>query len=81
MWQCRWFAIALAIASLCGGWHLSPAVAADEPTTQPAMGTVGPGVPAFRVRPGYRVTIAVPHDQVEQARFITTDPQGTLYIS
>ena len=39
----------------------SSGIAADAPTTKPAMGTVGPGVPAFVVRPGYRVTIAVPH--------------------
>ncbi|HEX4123088.1 MAG TPA: PQQ-dependent sugar dehydrogenase [Tepidisphaeraceae bacterium] len=80
MRKCRWLGVALAIA-ICGGWH-SSAVAAEAPAAKPAMGTVGPGVPAFVVRPGYRVTMAVPRDKgIPQARFLTMDPKGTLYIS
>jgi glucose/arabinose dehydrogenase len=74
----RWLGTVVAIALLCGS---SSAIADDQPIAKPAMGTVGPGVPAFRVRPGYRVTIAVPHDKIEQARFLTTDGHGTLFIS
>jgi glucose/arabinose dehydrogenase len=40
---------------------------------------VGPGVPAFDVRPGYRVTLAADVDG--EARFLEFDDAGTLYVS
>jgi glucose/arabinose dehydrogenase len=48
------------------------------PPKSPA-GEVGPGVPAFRVRPGYRVTLAA--KGIGQCRFLLLAPDGTLYIS
>jgi len=44
-----------------------------------AKGEVGPGVPAFAVRPGLRVTLA--SDKLEEARFLCFDDKGTLYCS
>lgn len=41
--------------------------------------SVGPGVPPFIVRPGYRVTLAADH--LTNARFITFGDDGTLYLS
>jgi glucose/arabinose dehydrogenase len=38
-----------------------------------------PGVPNFNVRPGYRVTLAA--EGLDEARFITFDDKGTLYLS
>ena len=46
---------------------------------EPAKGQVGPGVPAFNVRPGYKVTAA--SGQLADARFIELDDQGTLYVA
>jgi glucose/arabinose dehydrogenase len=48
------------------------------PPKSPA-GEVGPGVPAFRVRPGYRVTLAA--KGIGQCRFLLLAPDGTLYVS
>lgn len=42
-------------------------------------GTVGPGVPPFGVRPGYRVTLAA--DNIDNARFLCLDDKGTLYVT
>jgi glucose/arabinose dehydrogenase len=43
---------------------------------------VGEGVPAFKVRPGYRVTRALPDKKIRQARFIEFSEDGkTLYVS
>ena len=58
--------------------------AADPPapTTTPAampIGEVGPGVPAFTVRPGYRVTVAA--DRLGEARFIEFGDGDVLYMS
>src|SRR5688572_30763999 len=55
---------------------LSAGLAAAQ---EPAKGEVGPGVPAFNVRPGYKVTAATA--QLDDARFIELDDQGTLYLS
>jgi hypothetical protein len=45
----------------------------------PTSGEVGPGVPAFVVRPGYRVTVAA--ESIPDLRFIEFDDKGTLYVS
>ena len=42
-------------------------------------GQTGAGVPAFWVRPGYKVTVAV--DAQPEARFLELDDRGTLYMS
>ncbi|MEX0776689.1 MAG: PQQ-dependent sugar dehydrogenase [Phycisphaeraceae bacterium] len=43
------------------------------------QGQRGPGVPAFTVRPGYRVTLAA--ERVGEGRFIEFDDKGTLYLA
>ncbi len=43
------------------------------------MGEIGPGVPAFTVRQGYRVMLA--SDKLAEARFLCLDDKGTLYVS
>jgi len=45
----------------------------------PTGGEVGPGVPPFSVRPGYRVTLAA--ENLGEARFMDFDDKGTLYLS
>jgi glucose/arabinose dehydrogenase len=42
-------------------------------------GSVGDGVPAFQVRPGYKVTLAA--EDFGPARFLQFDDKGTLYVS
>ena len=42
-------------------------------------GVVGDGVPAFTVRPGYRVTLVA--KDLGEARFLAFDEAGTLYVS
>jgi glucose/arabinose dehydrogenase len=42
-------------------------------------GEVGPGVPAFTVREGYRVTLAA--DKLDEARFMEFDDKGNLYLA
>ena len=55
----------------------SPAFARDA---KPApAGSVGPGVPAFTVRAGFRVTLAA--DDLGEARFLQFGDDGTLYLS
>jgi glucose/arabinose dehydrogenase len=44
-----------------------------------ATGEVGPDVPAFHVRPGYKVTLAATN--LGEARFITFGDGDTLYLS
>ena len=44
-----------------------------------AAGTVGPGVPDFEVRDGYKVTVAA--QDFGQARFIEPGENGILYVS
>src|SRR5436305_3273123 len=53
---------------------VAPATAAEENTSG-----VGPDVPPFWVRPGYRVTLA--SDELDDARFLAFDDKGTLYVS
>src|SRR5579862_2276779 len=42
-------------------------------------GEVGGGVPAFVVRPGFRVTLA--SEKLDEARFMCFDDKGTLFVS
>jgi glucose/arabinose dehydrogenase len=42
-------------------------------------GDVGPGVPNFKVRPGYKITLAAEH--FGQARMIEPGPDGEIYVS
>src|SRR3954471_5806679 len=44
-----------------------------------AQGVVGEGVPAFTVRPGYKVTLVA--KDLGEARFLAFDESGTLYVS
>jgi glucose/arabinose dehydrogenase len=48
--------------------------AADAPA-----GETGPGVPQFKVRPGYKVTLVA--EKFGQARFIELGPDGEIYVS
>jgi glucose/arabinose dehydrogenase len=45
----------------------------------PTGGEVGPDVPPFSVRPGYRVTLAA--ENLGETRFMEFDDKGTLYLS
>lgn len=49
-------------------------------STQPTAtsGQVGPGVPNFWVRPGFKVTVVA---ELRNARFMEFDDKGTLYVS
>src|SRR4051794_15682557 len=43
---------------------------------------LGPGVPPLRVRPGYRLTRAVPDKKLKEARFIQFSADGkTLFLA
>jgi glucose/arabinose dehydrogenase len=54
--------------------------AAPAPQDAPkAKGVVGEGVPAFIVRPGYKVTLVA--KDLDEARFLAFDDKGTLYLS
>ena len=48
-------------------------------TAAQARGTVGPGVPAFSVRDGYKVTLVA--QDFGQGRFLQLGENGTLYVS
>src|SRR5688500_12976931 len=52
-------------------------VSADDPPRP--QGVVGDDVPAFTVRPGYRVTLVA--KDLGEARFLAFDDAGTLYVS
>lgn len=69
----RWIAIAAVVLVAPLLMHKS---GAQEGTPQ---GSVGPGVPPFMVRPGYRVTLAA--QNLGEARFIEFGNNGTLYLS
>ncbi len=43
------------------------------------VGDTGPGVPKFKVRPGYKVTLVADH--LGQARFIELGPDNEIYVS
>jgi glucose/arabinose dehydrogenase len=58
---------------------LTPAFLSLTLTVRGQPGPIGPGVPAFEVRPGYRVTLAA--DSVNTPRFMEFDDAGTLYVS
>ena len=47
--------------------------------TRAALPALGPGVPSFTVRPGFRVTLAASH--LSEARFLCFDNHGTLFVS
>lgn len=64
----RWMCFLLLLTGLA--W---PTFAADD------TAALGPGVPPFWVRPGYRVTLAA--DELDDARFLAFDDKGTLYVS
>jgi glucose/arabinose dehydrogenase len=57
----------------------SPGVRADTSTKSPLQGVRGAGVPAFWVRPGYRVDLVA--EGIEDCRFVEFDDKGTLYLS
>jgi glucose/arabinose dehydrogenase len=65
---------ALAAAPAC--LHAQPTTPAQN-TLKP--GETGPDVPAFQVRPGYRVTVA--SEKLGETRFLEVDDKGTLYVS
>ena len=44
-----------------------------------ATGSVGPGVPPFKVRPGYRVTLVA--NKIANCRFLMLDGHGRLFVS
>ncbi|HEX8464443.1 MAG TPA: hypothetical protein VF627_07475 [Abditibacterium sp.] len=55
---------------------VAPAMAQNA---APATGQVGPNVPAFTVRPGFRVSLVA--QNFGEARFLQFDDKGTLYVS
>ncbi|GIV19305.1 MAG: L-sorbosone dehydrogenase [Armatimonadota bacterium] len=57
----------------------SPSVRADASAKSPLQGVRGAGVPAFWVRPGYRVDLVA--EGIENCRFVEFDDKGTLYLS
>lgn len=62
------------IGVLATVWMLTAGIARAAP-----QDATGPGVPAFEVRPGYRVTLAADH--LIEPRFMVFGPDGTLYLS
>jgi glucose/arabinose dehydrogenase len=84
--------LALAGAAACSNAQdappAQPASILDNVAKAPAQarlpldkftGKVGPGVPAFAVRPGYQVTLAA--EGLGESRFLEFDDKGTLYVS
>src|SRR4051812_42517615 len=70
----------IALFALACVFPLTPANAQLPPDTKSDL---GPDVPAFRVRPGYRVTRALPPkvSQVKDARFLEFSGDGkTLFL-
>jgi glucose/arabinose dehydrogenase len=55
---------------------LSTAIRAEAPVQQ---GERGPNVPAFWVRPGYKVTVVT--EAIDKLRFLAFDDKGNLYVS
>src|SRR5688572_32893008 len=64
-------------------FFLFPPAAFAQLPTDLKDSDLGPGVPAMRVRPGYRVTRAVPDKQLkDEARFLEFSDDGkTLFVS
>jgi glucose/arabinose dehydrogenase len=58
---------------LCCLAFVPAAFAANAPA-----GETGPGVPAFKVRPGYKVTLVADH--LGEARFLQLGPDNELYV-
>ncbi len=72
----RWILVAL--ACLCGFFEVAQAQLPKDLTKS----DLGTGVPAFRVRPGYRVTRACAGNAVREARFLEFSSDGkTLFVS
>ncbi|MBL0921703.1 MAG: PQQ-dependent sugar dehydrogenase [Phycisphaerales bacterium] len=57
---------------------LTPLLFVAASLTQPAPARQAGAVPAFDVRPGYRVSLAA---EIDNARFLEFGPDGTLYVS
>lgn len=80
-WLIKRWAMVIVCAVALGGC----ARAADSPGTATSVslrgggGSLGKGVPAFTVRPGYRITLAA--DNIPGARFLQFDDKGTLYVT
>jgi glucose/arabinose dehydrogenase len=51
----------------------------QDPATPRPQGVLADRVPKFTVRPGYRVSLVA--DDLKEARFLTFDDGGTLYVS
>ncbi|PQV63214.1 Glucose/arabinose dehydrogenase, beta-propeller fold [Abditibacterium utsteinense] len=61
---------------------VKPTAKPTKPAIKPVAPTLAPlgeGVPAFQVRPGFRVTLVA--KDFGEARFIEFDDKGTLYVS
>src|SRR4051812_39836505 len=63
----------------CAALLMSTTLYAEDAKTPRPEGVVGDGVPAFTVRPGYRVTLVA--KDLGEARFLAFDEAGTLYVS
>ncbi len=62
------------------GWSCLLVIAAlTAPVAAADNGTVGPGVPPFTVRPGYRVTLVA--KGIANCRFLQFDGHGRLFVS
>lgn len=62
------------------GWSCLLVIAAlTAPVAAAGNGTVGPGVPPFTVRPGYRVTLVA--KGIANCRFLQFDGHGRLFVS
>jgi len=59
--------------------HTEPQRPASGAASAAPQGKRGPGVPAFWVRPGYRVDLVA--ENLADARFLEFDDRGTLYLS
>ncbi len=57
----------------------SPSARVDTSAQPQQQGMRGPNVPAFWVRPGYRVDLVA--EGIENTRFVEFDDRGTLYLS
>ncbi|RYG43629.1 hypothetical protein EON79_16630, partial [bacterium] len=68
-------AVPALLAVLAGG-GLRPA---EAQTLRPASGSVAADVPAFWVRPGFKVELAA--ENFGEARFLELGPKGDLYVT
>ena len=58
---------------------MMPTTLVSAATANAATGSVGPGVPPFTVRPGYRVTLVA--KGIANCRFLEFDGHGRLFVS